>query len=88
MIAIANGSSTVPDDTVPHAVVRQDLAGLKTHFALVDIQLELAHAEADATPSRLVEILAAQGIQVSPAHVIVIQAVLRSEKADRPAPDS
>ena len=34
------------DDAVPHAVVRQDLAGLESHFALVDIELELAHAEA------------------------------------------
>ena len=38
-----------------------------------------------ATPARVVEILAALDIQVSPAHVIVVQAVLRSEKADRVA---
>ena len=36
-----------------------------------------------ATPVRIVEILAGRGIQVSPAHVIVVQAVLRSEKAER-----
>jgi hypothetical protein len=39
----------------------------------------------DANPTRVVEILAARDIQVSPAHVIVVQAVLRSEKADRVA---
>ena len=32
------------DDAVTYAVVRQDLAGLETHFALIEIQLELADA--------------------------------------------
>ena len=38
-----------------------------------------------ATPVQIVEILAGRGIQVSPAHVIVVQAVLRSEQAERVA---
>lgn len=38
-----------------------------------------------ATPVQIVEILAGRGIQVSPAHVIVVQAVLRSQKAEHVA---
>ena len=36
-----------------------------------------------ATPQRVVELLAKAGLQVSPAHVIVVQRVARSERADR-----
>lgn len=36
-----------------------------------------------ATPARVVGILAERDIKVSPAHVIVVQEVLRSEKPDR-----
>ena len=39
----------------------------------------------DATPERIVELLAAGGLQVSPAHVIVVQTVARAERADRVA---
>ena len=59
-----------------------------THFDKTQAIRACLAEHPDVTPSRLVEILAARGIPVSPAHVIVIQAVLRSEKADRPAPDS
>lgn len=38
-----------------------------------------------ATTKRIVELLAAKGLQVSPAHVIVVQTVARSERADRVA---
>jgi hypothetical protein len=37
----------------------------------------------EAAPQRVVDILSAQGTQVSPAHVIVVQTVLRAEKAER-----
>ena len=59
-----------------------------THFGKTQSIRACLAEHPDVTPPRLVEILAARGIQVSPAHVIVIQAVLRSEKADPPAPDS
>ena len=37
-----------------------------------------------AAPQRVVDlILSTRGIQVSPAHVIVVQTVLRAEKAER-----
>jgi hypothetical protein len=41
----------------------------------------LEHPE--AAPQRIVDLLTARGIQVSPAHVIVVQTVLRAEKAER-----
>ena len=37
----------------------------------------------EATPERVVELLAARGIQVSPAHVFVVQAVARSQRAEQ-----
>ena len=58
-----------------------------THFGKTQAIRACLADHPNATPPCLVEILAAQGIQVSPAHVIVIQAVLRSEKADRLALD-
>ena len=39
----------------------------------------------ESTPQEVVQVLAAQGVQISPAQVIVVQAVLRSERADRVA---
>jgi hypothetical protein len=39
----------------------------------------------DATPQRIVELLAAGGLRVSPAQAFVIQAVVRSERADQVA---
>jgi hypothetical protein len=38
-----------------------------------------------ASPQRIVELLAARGLQVSPAHVIVVQTLDRSEHADQVA---
>ncbi len=38
-----------------------------------------------ASPQRIVEILAAGGMRVSPAHVIVIQTLQRSERAEQVA---
>lgn len=39
----------------------------------------------DLAPERIVELLAAGGMRVSPAHVIVIQTLIRSERADQAA---
>lgn len=36
-----------------------------------------------ATPQRVVELLAARGLQVSPAQVFVVQAVARSQRKER-----
>jgi hypothetical protein len=38
-----------------------------------------------ASPQRIVELLAAEGLRVSPAHVIVIQTLARAERTDRVA---
>jgi len=38
-----------------------------------------------ASPQRIVELLAAEGMRVSPAHVIVIQTLARSERTERVA---
>ena len=37
----------------------------------------------NAAPQRIVELLAAGGMRVSPAHVIVIQTLARSERVDQ-----
>ena len=39
----------------------------------------------EATPQRVVALLAAGGLQVSPSHVIVVRAVARSQRADQMA---
>ncbi len=41
----------------------------------------LEHPE--AAPQRIVDLLAERGTQVSPAHVIVVQTVLRAERSER-----
>ena len=56
-----------------------------THFGKTQAIRACLAEHPGASPARVVEILAARDIQVSPAHVIVVQAVLRSEKADRVA---
>ncbi len=38
-----------------------------------------------ASPQRIVELLAAEGLQVSPAHVIVVQTLDRSEHVEQVA---
>jgi hypothetical protein len=37
----------------------------------------------DASPERVVELLAARGLQVSPAQVIVVQMVARCQRSDQ-----
>ena len=37
----------------------------------------------EATPQRVVALLAARGLQVSPSHVIVVRAVARSQRAEQ-----
>jgi hypothetical protein len=39
----------------------------------------------EATPQRVVALLAARGLQVSPSHVIVVRAVARSQRAEQVA---
>jgi hypothetical protein len=38
-----------------------------------------------ATPQRVVDLLAARGLQISPAHVIVVRAVARSQRVEQVA---
>ena len=54
-----------------------------THFGKTQAVRAYLAEHPGATPTRVIEILAARGIQVTPAHVVVAQTVLRSEQAER-----